>query len=199
MEAKQAEAARPEDRPFPTATVLVTMEGGLIQNIDANLPGLRVIVADFDVEGVDEHRLVPNWDGDKATWVAWRPKADPELIETVEEYVAQGERQEAEEEAREKAAEAEKARQLAEAHEKMGERKALEIMLGLAEYGASMVPMADADIESEEPYGTGAEEADAEHARDVARLFGEVRRDSEAAAVVRWIKERIEALDKAGA
>lgn len=152
----------PSDSP---PTVLVTMEGGLIQNIDANVTGLRVIVADFDIEGVEECRLVPNWDGDKATWVSWVPRADAELIEHAEGYVERGEKQIEAAEAAEKQRAAEKQAKLSKDPKAM-----LAALVKLAEHAANAVKERDArdpDAEADDGY----EETEWEMTDDLARLL----------------------------
>lgn len=37
-----------------TAQVTIYMEGGVVQRVDANVSGLRVIVVDYDTEGAGE-------------------------------------------------------------------------------------------------------------------------------------------------
>ena len=43
-------------------TVFIEMEGGLIQNVTATNPNIRVLVVDSDIEGVEQVDVVA-WDG----------------------------------------------------------------------------------------------------------------------------------------
>ena len=52
-------------------TIRVTMEGGVIHNIDHIPKGIRVWVMDFDVEGVDESELKTNKAGDRYCETIW--------------------------------------------------------------------------------------------------------------------------------
>lgn len=38
-------------------TVVITLDGGLVQHVASDIPNLRVLTADFDVEGADEEDL----------------------------------------------------------------------------------------------------------------------------------------------
>lgn len=53
-------------------TVTVTIEGGVIQNIEAP-PGVRVVVMDFDTEGVEPTELTLNAQGEAYVRSVWGP------------------------------------------------------------------------------------------------------------------------------
>lgn len=38
-------------------TVVITLDRGLVQHVASDVPNLRVLIADFDVEGADEDEL----------------------------------------------------------------------------------------------------------------------------------------------
>jgi len=59
-------------------TILVVMEGGVIQDIVGVPRGMRVVVRDYDVEGVDpdDADLYMNSEGSLCTQVVWGP-TDP--------------------------------------------------------------------------------------------------------------------------
>ena len=56
-------------------TITVTMQGGLIADVDGIPPGMRVRVLELDVEGMDEEDLVTLSDGKQAIENIWT--ADP--------------------------------------------------------------------------------------------------------------------------
>ncbi|MBN6739604.1 hypothetical protein JKG47_03495 [Acidithiobacillus sp. MC6.1] len=41
-------------------TVLVVMDGGCILGVYSGIPGLRVVIADYDIDGVEEPIIVPD-------------------------------------------------------------------------------------------------------------------------------------------
>lgn len=44
--------------------VTITVEGGVVQDVEVP-PGVRVIVKDYDVEGMDEDRMTKDEDGNE--------------------------------------------------------------------------------------------------------------------------------------
>ena len=58
-------------------TILVVMEGGVIQDVVGVPRGMRVGVRDYDVEGVDldNEDLYVNQEGSRCTQVVWGPTA----------------------------------------------------------------------------------------------------------------------------
>jgi hypothetical protein len=65
------------DLANPPAAV-VTMEGGLIQNIDSNML-MDILVVDFDTDGVDEVDLL-KINGDQCTAASWQPVGDADIV-----------------------------------------------------------------------------------------------------------------------
>ena len=65
-EREAREALRQAVQETRTPRVVIEMEGGLIQNVTANVKG-EVLVLDADTEGGDEDRIkeITNWDGRK--------------------------------------------------------------------------------------------------------------------------------------
>ena len=65
-ERKAREALRKVIQQTPSPRIVIEMEGGLIQDITANVK-TEVLVLDADTEGGDEDRIkeVTNWDGSK--------------------------------------------------------------------------------------------------------------------------------------
>lgn len=59
--------------PYEGGAIVVTVEGGVIQDIEGIPPGVTVRVLDFDTEGVEENELVVvNDDKQKAIVSEWR-------------------------------------------------------------------------------------------------------------------------------
>ena len=56
-------------------TITVTMQGGLVADVDGIPPGMRVRVQELDVEGMDEDDLVKLPDGKQVIENIWA--ADP--------------------------------------------------------------------------------------------------------------------------
>lgn len=65
----------PPADPRKLRTITVTMQGGLIADVDGIPPGVRVRVLELDVEGMDEEDLVTLPDGKQAIENIWA--ADP--------------------------------------------------------------------------------------------------------------------------
>lgn len=61
--------------PGKDKTITVTMQGGLVADVDGIPPGCKVRVLDLDVEGMEEEDLVTLSDGKKAIETIWA--ADP--------------------------------------------------------------------------------------------------------------------------
>lgn len=57
------------------STIIVTMQGGLVADVEGIPPGLRVRVLELDVEGMDEDDLVKLPNGKQAIENTWA--ADP--------------------------------------------------------------------------------------------------------------------------
>lgn len=56
----------------PIKTIVITVEGGVIQAIERIPKGVRVRVLDFDTDGADEERLTTvNKEGEKAVVSIW--------------------------------------------------------------------------------------------------------------------------------
>jgi hypothetical protein len=53
-------------------TIIVTVEGGVVQSVDGIPAGVTVEVWDFDVEGCDEEDLETNGDGDHFSCAVYR-------------------------------------------------------------------------------------------------------------------------------
>jgi hypothetical protein len=56
-------------------TITVTMQGGLVADVDGIPPGCRVRVLDLDVEGMDTEDLITLPDGQQATENIWAADA----------------------------------------------------------------------------------------------------------------------------
>jgi hypothetical protein len=52
-------------------TILVTVQGGVIQNIDDIPTDVRVVVRDYDVDGIDESKLEEDQDGHRFVESTW--------------------------------------------------------------------------------------------------------------------------------
>ena len=92
-EAREAVRKAAEETPCPK--IVIEVEGGLIQNITANVKA-EVLILDADTEGGDEDaiREVTNWDGSKEE-VYSRGIDEPEVIpEYVDFYFNQFAQQE---------------------------------------------------------------------------------------------------------
>ncbi len=78
QEAREALRKAIEENPSPK--IVIEMEGGLIQNITANVK-LEVLVLDADTEGGDEDRIreIANWDGSREE-VYSRGIEEPEVL-----------------------------------------------------------------------------------------------------------------------
>ena len=78
QEAREALRAAIQETPSPR--IVIEMEGGLIQNMTANVK-LEVLVLDADTEGGDEDaiREITNWDGSKEE-VYSRGIDEPEVL-----------------------------------------------------------------------------------------------------------------------
>ena len=65
-ERKVREALRKAIQETPSPRIVIEMEGGLIQNVTANVK-VEVLVLDADTEGGDEDRIreITNWNGSK--------------------------------------------------------------------------------------------------------------------------------------
>jgi len=65
-EREAREALRKAIEESPSQRIVIEMEGGLIQNITANVKA-EILVLDADTEGGDEDRIkeIANWDGSK--------------------------------------------------------------------------------------------------------------------------------------
>jgi hypothetical protein len=65
-EREAREALRKAIQETPSPRIVIEMEGGLIQNITANVK-IEVLVLDADTEGGDEDRIrqITNWDGSR--------------------------------------------------------------------------------------------------------------------------------------
>jgi hypothetical protein len=65
-EREAREALRKAIQETPSPRIVIEMEGGLIQEITANV-NMEVLVLDADTEGGDEDRIreIANWDGSK--------------------------------------------------------------------------------------------------------------------------------------
>ena len=61
--------------PQEPRTITVTMQGGLVADVDGIPPGVRVRVLELDVEGMEEEDLVTLPDGKQAIENIW--VADP--------------------------------------------------------------------------------------------------------------------------
>jgi hypothetical protein len=89
-EREAREALRKALQETLSPRIVIEMEGGLIQNITANVK-VEVLVLDADTEGGDEDRIkeVTNWDGSKEE-VYSRGIDEPEVLpEYVDFYFSQ--------------------------------------------------------------------------------------------------------------
>jgi hypothetical protein len=59
--------------PIPHHQITVTVEGGLIQEIENIPPGISVLVMDFDTDGTDEDEVTKTTEGDLCVVSEWLP------------------------------------------------------------------------------------------------------------------------------
>ncbi len=84
-EREAREALRKAIQETPSPKIVIEMEGGLIQNITANMK-TEVLILDADTEGGDEDRIrkITNWDGSKEEVYSGgidEPEVLPEYVE----------------------------------------------------------------------------------------------------------------------
>ena len=75
MTQSRKQRRRPSAGKGEPKTITVTMQGGLIADVDGIPPGVRVRVLELDVEGMEEEDLVQLPDGKQAIENIWA--ADP--------------------------------------------------------------------------------------------------------------------------
>jgi len=66
------------------AKVVITMEGGLIQHVMADIKDVQVMVLDYDTEGGSDERI-KDFEGDKVYVFQGVDDVDPERVEEIEE------------------------------------------------------------------------------------------------------------------
>ncbi len=79
-EREAREALRKVIQEAPSPRIVIEMEGGLIQNITANVKA-EILVLDADTEGGDEDKIreIANWDGSKEE-IYSRGIEEPEIL-----------------------------------------------------------------------------------------------------------------------
>lgn len=76
----------------PFARVLVTVEGGVIQDVSADVPDVEVIVVDFDDDGdTDDPRAVENDRGELGYWSTWHPSGNEQEQDSVRRAIPKAE------------------------------------------------------------------------------------------------------------
>lgn len=51
--------------------IKITIDGGVIQDITDIPDGTKIIVVDYDIDGIDEDRLIIDEEGQKCTETIW--------------------------------------------------------------------------------------------------------------------------------
>lgn len=82
--------ARSLRAPIDPPRVVITMEGGIIQNHEADAR-VDVLIMDFDTEGADESDLAKNDQGDAFYWRDECATVDPENVERCYSFIPEPE------------------------------------------------------------------------------------------------------------
>lgn len=61
---------------LPTATVLVTIEGGVVQDVSADTPGVRVILQEYDDDMDENPAIIEDDQGHRAYMQDWEPSGN---------------------------------------------------------------------------------------------------------------------------
>ena len=61
-----------------TNKIVITMEGGLIQDIQGIPDGVVILVRDYDVEGADDTELTQDENGDACYELIWEKEDQPQ-------------------------------------------------------------------------------------------------------------------------